>query len=244
MMLTWQEQYKVKSYETDYSGCLKLGALFNYFQDAAWNHATHLKAGQKDLENIGLIWVLHKIKINVTDYPKWQDCIALETWPSNKDHLYAFRDFVMLDGNQNALAAGTSSWLLLNTDSRRPQKIDTLKDPIPVIKDKQALIDPLNKLNGHAALTGIMERRISYSDIDINEHVNNAKYIEWIEDCISEYLFEKLRIKELQVNFLAEVKFGQTLAFHISEIKKNELYIEASDIDTRKRIFQSKLVLG
>ena len=50
--------------------------------------------------------------------------------------------------------------------------------------------------------------RVRVSDLDINQHVNNTKYAQWILDSIPYELHKVLLLKAYSVNFLAETHLG------------------------------------
>ncbi|RPJ43193.1 MAG: acyl-ACP thioesterase, partial [Chloroflexi bacterium] len=53
--------------------------------------------------------------------------------------------------------------------------------------------------------------RAGYSTVDIMGHVNNARYVEWISDCFSIDEYQARRPAWLQINYLNEVKPGETV---------------------------------
>ncbi|RPH32985.1 acyl-[acyl-carrier-protein] thioesterase, partial [bacterium] len=77
----WKDDLFVRSYDVDSTGKLKLASLFNYFQETAGKHATHLGAGYEVLRKLGLFWVLSRAKIRIHRLPAWGESIQLTTWP-------------------------------------------------------------------------------------------------------------------------------------------------------------------
>jgi hypothetical protein len=53
------------------------------------------------------------------------------------------------------------------------------------------------------------ERRAAYSDIDYNGHVNNARYVQWLQDIMENEDLEKARRMRLDINYLSEIKPGE-----------------------------------
>jgi hypothetical protein len=62
-----------------------------------------------------------------------------------------------------------------------------------------------------ADLKRIGERKAAYSDIDYNGHVNNTRYIQWVQDTITPGILEATVQMRLDINYLCEVKFGETV---------------------------------
>jgi acyl-ACP thioesterase len=55
---------------------------------------------------------------------------------------------------------------------------------------------------------------VRYSDLDLYDHVNNAKYMQWILDSYPEELLRRNEIVLFEINFLAEAKMGDEVAIH------------------------------
>jgi len=61
-------------------------------------------------------------------------------------------------------------------------------------------------------------RKACYSDIDFNGHVNNARYIQWIQDIIEPGTLETAKQIRLDINYLSEVRCGETIRLYITPI--------------------------
>jgi acyl-ACP thioesterase len=55
------------------------------------------------------------------------------------------------------------------------------------------------------------ERKALYADIDYNGHVNNVRYVQWIEDALDPALLEEAGKMRLDVNYLREVLSGEVV---------------------------------
>ncbi len=241
--LVWKEKIYVKSYEVDCSGRLKLQSLFNYFQEVAGNHATHLGTGYEELQKKGLFWVLSRIKIHITKMPRWHEVVSLATWPKGVDRLFALRDFRMTDDQLNALLTATTAWLLLDTERNRPQKISVLPVRILLNGGEHAIHESLEKLKPARDLTLRYEKKILLSDLDVNNHVNNAEYMRWIVDCFDAGQIGTKSIGSIQVNYLEEALLGDTIALYSG--RENEegdtYYLEGVSRNKQSKIFQARV---
>ncbi|MBW2092862.1 MAG: hypothetical protein JRI34_12175, partial [Deltaproteobacteria bacterium] len=50
--------------------------------------------------------------------------------------------------------------------------------------------------------------RVRHRDLDLNQHVNNVSYIEWVIESALIALNDAKVLKELEINFQAEARFG------------------------------------
>ena len=53
----------------------------------------------------------------------------------------------------------------------------------------------------------LTSRRAAYSDMDYNGHVNNARYVQWIQDALPAAEIEGAESMRLDINFLSELKY-------------------------------------
>lgn len=241
MKSVWNEEILVKSYEVDYNKKTKLNSLFNYMQEAAFSHASKLGAGYEDLTDQGFIWVLSRVKIKVIRYPKWGEKIALETWPKGTNKLFALRDFIFRDENNEDIVVATTAWLVLDSKSMRPQKVQALLTALPDNDGRYAMNDELVKLENWNTFEFETRRTAAYSDIDVNQHVNNAKYVEWILDCFSEEFSSNKNLKTLQLNYISQTKLGDKIILKRGNCKENSniSYVEGINEASGTRTFQS-----
>ncbi len=242
MKPVWQEEFTIRSFESNAQGLLKPFALFNLFQDLAGNHARHLGVGYEDLKKAGYFWVLSRIKVRFTRMPAWRDQVRLATWPKGTDGPFALRDFRMTDGGEAVLLAGASAWLLLDTARYRPQRLSSLGRTFPVRPDDHAIGEPLGKLVVPEGLAVHSERQVLPGDLDVNNHVNNAEYVRWIIDCLE--MSHSAPLQSLQVNYLDEAVRGDTIVLRSGLDSDGVWYCEGVKWGGETSVFQARVELG
>ncbi len=216
MSAIWEETVNVRAIDADLNNKLKVSSIFNYMQNSAAAHADSMHFGFKDLYKKGLLWVLSWVKIEFEDYPKFEDSIKVETWPKGHYKLYALRDFLLKDSGDNIFSRATTAWLLINAETKRITDLSALPGDIPYQTELHALKELPSKIVA-GGKESVLTERIRYSDIDVNRHVNNAKYIESILDCYPEDHHMTNKIKSIKISFLSETKFGDELEFRIDK---------------------------
>ena len=107
------------------------------------------------------------------------------------------------------------------------------------LEDKSALDELPQKFQNITATEKIFSRDIKYSDIDLNEHVNNAKYIELLDDCYDNKFHSLHHMKRLTTLFLSETKFGDKIQISKGTRSEKE-FIEAKNLSSDKIVFQAQ----
>lgn len=207
----WDRIFKVHSYEVDIHKKLTIPWLCNYFQECAWEHAEHLDFGYTALSAVNKFWVLSRIHIEVDEYPLWGDEIKVTTWPKGLDGMFAIRDYLVTAADGRKLAAATTSWLILDAEKHRPQRI-VLEELVKFkLVDDNALLHHAEKLPKPEQAVKIDDFRVKYSDIDVNHHANNAKLVRWAIDGLPADVLLNSQIKTFTINFIAESKLGNSI---------------------------------
>jgi medium-chain acyl-[acyl-carrier-protein] hydrolase len=208
----FETTFPVASYEADLTGKLSLFALFNRFQDLAGLHAAYLQVGYEELQASKLAWILSRIKVEILSSPNWGDVVQLATWPKGIDRLFAMREFSMTNEKGETLLRATSAWLLVDVAKGRPQRIENLPVDLRFPEARHAIQQTPDKIQVPEGLQTVFERLVLLSDIDTNQHVNNAQYAKWIGDCFSEHQWRNRTMTSIQINYLEETLFGDTVA--------------------------------
>jgi acyl-ACP thioesterase len=123
----------------------------------------------------------------------------------------------MSDDAGNILLDASTGWLLVDTANFRPHGPEALPIPLPVNDNGRALDEPLRKLLPARDMKPAYERCVQLSDLDVNQHVNNARYLEWIFDCYDDEFVKSHAVGFLQVNYVGETTLGDTVALSRGE---------------------------
>lgn len=236
-----KEKRTITCYETDAAKNLKPFAFMNLAQEMANRDALELGFGYDQLIEKQTIWVLSRMDVLYLRPPLWREKIVMETWHKGEDGIFSLRDFLIRNEAENEdLVKATSSWLIINTNTRRIQRPQNLFDDASLRSKttRHALETPCGKIPvpGTGMLRHVERKTVRYADIDFNLHANNAKYIEWAMDCLETDLVTSHRVKRFQINFNAEARLSDTLDISVAQTGTLDRYVEGRKED--KSIFQ------
>ncbi|UCH65951.1 MAG: hypothetical protein JSW63_02110 [Ignavibacterium sp.] len=240
----WETSQQVRAFDVDANNRLKVSSIFDYFQDAASLHADNLKVGYDEMIPMGYFWVMSWAKFEFNSYPKFKDEVKVQTWGKKQHKLYSVRDFLMLDDDENVLCKATTAWLFLDAKSLRPKIMPQLFPDVIFLKDKSAIDDLPEKFKYNPNTELVYSKELKYSDIDLNKHTNNAKYVEMLLDCYNNEFHNSHRMKSLTISFLSETKFGDTIELSASDQTEanNSHFVEGKNLKTGKTVFQAKII--
>jgi acyl-ACP thioesterase len=210
--------FRVGSFQVLPDGNISLTSLADFLQEIAWRHADSADFG-RNLGELNLMWVLSRLDIRMQKSPKWGEEIHAFTAGRGADKLFAFREFLILDANQEVLVSAMSSWLLLNTETKRPQRVETalpthLFDP----NQKPDWQPEKIKIEGREIYSELL--KVRYSDLDLNNHVNNTSFVLWVENVLRENNFEAT---QLLINYQAECVKGDEVKLSLWQTESGRI---------------------
>lgn len=217
------EIYNVKVYEADARGRANITSIANYFQNSAWKHYNSVEAALGQLIPDNSIWMMVRLEIDIESIPKWGEDIKLVTWSRGIDKMTAFRDFIIYGNDGARKAGGTATWVVTDIKSKRIVKLDELAKKWPSIPERSALGKSADKIEEPKNPVPGKFFSVKYSDLDVNRHVNNVKYIEWIMDGYAMDFIEANEINKFEINFTGEASFGDEAAVNAERLAEKPL---------------------
>ena len=237
--------HTIACYEADANKIMRPTAMLDMMQEAANNNATSLGFGYDELIETNTAWVLSRIHLRFNRYPQWRDKVNLRTWHKGTAKLFYLRDFILSDSNGETLAVATSSWLIIDLNTRRlVRNSDLASNPEKCTKE-DAIAEPAEKVvlpvNVEPEL--IRKHPVTWSEIDPNGHVNNVKYVVWAMDAVKLEDIKERPLKELLINYDAEVMPGDVVKISRVRIENEEgiTYYITGRVDDKQN-FSVKLV--
>ncbi len=235
--------FTVSSYEMDTWGYLKPTAILNICQEAAYMHSTLLGFGYEALINSNLAWVLSRAAVEVLRLPVWGEQVRVRTWHKRQSGLFGLRDYIFYDAQDEPIIRVTTSWIIINLSTRRLTRIDRAlqgEKALNIVSyNCDAIEGEAEKIETSAEKIILGEHRVVYSDMDVNEHVNNVKYLEWACDNSQQQMDSGLYLSRFCINFNHESKFGDSVSLSRSSLSPLAVIIEG-EIEARN-IFIAKL---
>jgi medium-chain acyl-[acyl-carrier-protein] hydrolase len=240
MPVPWKESFRVRTYEVDFRNKIKLNSIFNFLQETASNNAEQLGFGYNDLIKDGLFWVLSRARINISKYLSLGEEVIIETWPKGIDKLFALRDFKIYNSTGDVVGTATTCWLMVDSKTMRPTRPDSLSTKVPPHSIEPAISETPGKIIEPEAKIAVAEKVIGYSDIDINQHVNNVRYVEYVLDSFTQNEFTKKMISTMQINFLSQSTYADRIKISKGLLNNdtNEYYVEGIN-QNKIKIFQA-----
>lgn len=239
----FEYQYTVDSRDTDPFNQCRPSAVLGLLQEAATEAAVALHVSREEtLEQYNSFWMLARIWYRLDRPLFWNDTVTVRTWHRGGKGASMYRDFdLFVDGVPAGEAVST--WVLADQDTHKLMRLSKLPEFEQTTGGSLCKSRILTKVRLPEQMTLAEERRLRYSDADVNRHVNNSKYADFACDALHmERLGEGKFVSSLQVGFLAECLPGENIHIFTGEAE-GVWYAHGSDIEGKSR-FDAALTLS
>lgn len=207
-MVSLKESFAVRSYEVDAFNELAVPALWGYLQEAAGLSAERLGFGVKKCLDAGFTWVLARQRLELSRAARLGEPVEIETWPNGTERLAAYREFVVRCRGEE-IAKATSTWFLLDVKTRRP--VDpgaALASAFPRERGPSVLVLPSAKIPAVEQPETERPFAVRFADIDLNWHVNNVSYVQWLLEAVPKETWHGRRPAAVDAQYVAECEWG------------------------------------
>jgi len=211
--------FQVRSYECGPDGAATLATVCNYLQEAASLHAESLGFSKSDFaaEGANISWVLTRLRVTMARYPRWEERVAVTTFPRSGRRITAHRDFVLRVGGET-VGVATSEWMVIDLATRKivpvpPRVYELANDEEPPVMGG----DAFSKLRWDCReASGAVRFRARRGDIDLNGHVNNVHYVEWLVEALPA---DAGAIWDFEIAFKSETLAGDEVLSEAVEVE-------------------------
>ncbi|MGB8930504.1 MAG: acyl-ACP thioesterase domain-containing protein [Anaeromyxobacteraceae bacterium] len=207
-MPSLKETFAVRSYEVDAFNELAVPALWGYLQEAAGLSAEGLGFGVSRCLDAGFTWVLARQRLELTRAARFGESVEIETWPNGTERLAAHREFVVRCGGEE-IAKATSTWFLLDVRTRRPvDPAVALESAFPPALGPAVVALPGARIPALEEPELTRPFAIRFADIDLNWHVNNVSYVQWLLEAVPKETWHERRPSVVDAQYVAECDWG------------------------------------
>ena len=217
--------YIVSPQTVDFKQEITLASLVDLLLTTAGKNADDNNFGIRHLQENNNTWVLSRLAVEITEFPKQYETIYIETWIEDVFRLNTTRNFQIKNSKNEIIGKAVSLWVMINFDTRRPVELDKLGDIQQHAEHvKIDILSPAKIDNVSGTVENSLQTK--YSDIDINQHVTTVRYLQWMCDCFSLDFYQKYQLKRFDVNFMSEILYNEKVEVVKESISENEFKLE------------------
>jgi medium-chain acyl-[acyl-carrier-protein] hydrolase len=207
MGLQYEEQFTIPFALTDVKQEIIISQFLSYCLGLSGRQSESLGRGDLDVfEHYGLVWVVTDYELNIFRLPTYNETVRIVTEAVSYNKFFCYRMFYVYDQEGNLLMDILSYFVLIDFKDRKVIPVpDDLIAPYQSEKVKKIQRAPRYHVLENP---DSKDYRIRYFDIDMNGHVNNSKYLEWMYDALDYEFLLNHRPSHIQLKYVKEVSPG------------------------------------
>lgn len=221
--------YKIKTnwHDTDANRCVRPSKIVEYMQETANRQCESSGLPlEKMRDEKGLAFILGAISVNIYKPLHAYEEIDVNTW-CKEAKSYIFNRYFEIIRNGELIAEASSTWVLIDLNTKNMVRASSYDffdgkfyydEPVD-----PSLLLPKARIDKDAALREVGKRKISYSDIDYNMHMNNTHYPDMICDFLDEMTDENkaFTVSKMSLSYIKESHLGAILTVTRGEMNEN-----------------------
>ncbi len=228
MGLTYQMKMKIPFDMADMNGHIKLPDVVLLSLQVSGMQSIELGVGDKTiLENYNLVWIIAGYDIEVIRLPRFGEEITIETEALSYNRLFCYRRFTIYDEAGQELIHMMTTFVLMDRDSRKVHAVEPeIVGPYQSEFSKkllrgpkyQSLENPISK-----------DYHVRFYDLDMNGHVNNSKYLDWIFEVMGAEFLTQYIPKRINLKYVKEVRPGGVITSAVERSGLESMHEITSD---------------
>lgn len=208
--------YYLAAGECNPQGEMPLTLLMRRIIEVATFHANSWGVGYARLIEDNHVWVLSRVTIEVTRFPRVNENYRLTTWIEDYNRHFSQRNMRLDDADGNPLGYVRTIWMVIDLTTRASVDISQLSYIRENISDLPCPIEPMSRLRpiaeGHA-----VDYTFGYMDCDFNRHVNTVRYLSHLMNLFDMDCYDRYFIHRMEISFIKETHYGETCQMVIDD---------------------------
>lgn len=210
------------------NGKLNYTNLCNLLQLTAAEHSELGGMSFTEMQKFDQAWVLSKIRIEIKELPEWRDLISIKTWIVSLENSRSVRALEVFKNGQKIISCETF-WVVLNTKIRRPENLCLPHEHCEKFPENLSTVDRVKRIRIPEDGLKVGDHKVVFSDLDVVNHVNNVKYLEWCLDFVDSKILLNHPFKSLEMNFLNELLLKDQVELYATIIDKTTYFSVVKD---------------
>ena len=195
---------------------MRLSSVLKYQEQAGEEHLSHaFGLNYITLSQKGVAFVLVNSGVKIHRMPTLGESLTINTWNKQLKGMKFFRGYDWFDEKGEKIIEGVSAFVLVSINGHKIVKPSELGMNFPEEKERENSVGLPSKTHIPKEMTAVGSKKVFYSMLDSNEHLNNALYADLIVDFIPP---QKVKdIKGFTLDYVKEAKLGDRIEVFSAE---------------------------
>lgn len=198
-------EMEVPYYFVNFTGDIRLSALVDMMLLTSEKQLHQADADSTEMvKNNGLGWVVVQYHMDIDQMPRLGQKLKVTTQATSYNKYFFYRDFWIDDENGNRMVTAQSAFVLIDIKARKiVSASDRLENKFGA--EETSKLKRFNRLKVPDTFDFQQLQHIGYYNIDVNKHVNNSYYFDWMVDTLEMDYIANHRIKSMDIKYEKEL---------------------------------------
>ena len=211
--MKFTQNFNIRWHDTNANREITPSAILTFMQETTNRHIQTMYPNLEYIRDVlGQAFILTKVYMRFYEPAHAYDDIIVDTWTGVESRGFTFYRSFSVKKDGKIIADALTTWCLIDTNEHKL---------LPVTKFENNFVDEESldvnmprkiKFPGDNTLEFIGNRKIVYSDIDYNKHMNNTHYPNMLIDFLPSP--EDYRVKELMISFIKGAIYNDEISIH------------------------------
>lgn len=215
--MIYQNTYSIGLEDVGLDGFATNKAIMAMMEDIGGLHSASVGFGLADVEEKKQVWVVLDWKVQMIKRPKYQENITAATWSRKHNTACAYRDFELFNEQGEKMAIGTSRWVLIDIENRKPVRLK--EEIIGLYQGESEKCVFSEEMKNLSYPKDFFESEPEYSrryevlrrDIDTNLHMHNLSYLDAAYETLPQEVYNQGERDIIRISYKKEILYGEDI---------------------------------
>ncbi len=184
MPLEFCRTFRIRHYECDAFGHVNHANYLRFMQETALDASAAVGFDVQWYRRHNRAWIIRETDITYLRPLVYGDVVAIRTWVDHFDHIRSRRAYhLALAGSGEPIAQAHTDWVYMNLETDRPEVVPPEMAAAFAAPQLRIERQHFPKAPPAPAGTFTMRQAVTWHDLDTQQHVNNANYVTYLEEC-------------------------------------------------------------
>ena len=233
----FDKEFELRYFEMNNLGLATPTIMLALLEETAADHCYAINYSLFDLVKKNVGWVLVSGAMQIERYPSYKEKITIRTWLSSYSTIKGYRENIIFDENHNIIGRAKGLWVFFDIENRKPIPIfNEIKEKWGYYNEESIEINIKKKIEAIDFASQIKQFKVNRFDTDMNKHVNNIRYLQWVIESIPEDIADNYSLYEIDGRFISEAQYGDTVLSLTNTDIENESFVHTIKIEGSNKV--------
>lgn len=216
MDVYYETSFRIDYRHVDLFGHCRPSALLGFLQETATEAASKIHSSREEmLAKYNVFWAISRLRYTLQRPLLFGEVLHIKTWHRGGKGAIMYREFDLSVDNK-IVGQALTAWVLIDLTSHKLFRLSDISELQKTDGGTLCRKDELRKFQLPEDMKFAESRKMYYSNTDINGHINNCSYADFVCDTIDldKILISQQFVSSFQICYVAECKAGETLSLY------------------------------